>query len=120
MVLAKEEWMILVICFAVCCDLDDEDLQLLVASLEHACARGFLARLQVLPNRLEFSSLCDDVCLRRLRFTRRQIHSLYNAFEIHDFYTAPCRTTWRGIIVEGLLLLLRQLSNTIRTLGPYA
>ena len=27
-------------------DLDDEDLQLLVASLEYACARGFLARRQ--------------------------------------------------------------------------
>ena len=67
-------------------DLDDEDLQLSVASLENACARGFLAGSQILPNRLEFSSLCDDVCLRRFRFTRRQIHSLYNALETHDFY----------------------------------
>ena len=71
-------------------DLDDEDLQLLVAHLEYACARGLPARRQVLSNCLEFSSLCVDVCLRRFRFTRRQIHSMYNALEIHNFYTAPC------------------------------
>ena len=57
-------------------DIDDEDLQFLVASLEYACARGFLERCQVLPNSLEFSPLCDDVRLRRFRSTRRQLHSL--------------------------------------------
>ena len=29
-------------------DIDDEDVQHLVASLEYACARGFLARRQVI------------------------------------------------------------------------
>ena len=46
-------------------------------------ARGFLAGRQVLPNRLEFSSLYhvyDDVCLRRFRFTRYHIHSLYDSY----------------------------------------
>ena len=75
-------------------DLDDDDLLVLAAMVEFASARGLL-RIDFalhLGNRLHLSSLDDEICLSRFRFTRKQIEELMIGMQIPDDFRSPCRT----------------------------
>ena len=88
-------------------DLDDDDLLVLAAMVEFASARGLL-RIDLslhLGNRLHLSSLDDEICLSRFRFTRKQFEELMIGMQIPDEFRSPCRTKWFGL--DGLLIVLR-------------
>lgn len=89
-------------------DLEDDELLVLFRVVEIAARRGLLVGPQEIPMRLHASSLDDETCLRRFRFTRRQLNLLYDALKIPDSFTDVSRTRWSGM--DGLLVLLRRLS----------
>ena len=95
-------------------DLDDDDLLVLAAMEEFASARGLL-RIDFslhLGNRLHLSSLDDEMCSSRFRFTRKQIEELMIGMQIPDEFRSPCRTKWFGL--DGLLIVLRRLAYPAR------